>query len=505
MIALRHYPANRIPKRVAAYKQSIALILTLFSILTSMRAPAETPPNSAAETPPDPDYIIPPRVAPDDQISTLTTTLPLNDIPISHLTEWQVSGVQAFAETTNSDMVLDGTFKLHGEVIESLSRTNIYRVDQRGTYLQLRTVPLERRVKTTTTEPQTMTGLEIQMSLTGACFFPDAPSNRQCTYTPGLAIDRDSIDPEFFVPTRVFQTSKVGDVLEPETFAFMQLPGFQGGTSSQPIGVDFYFPNSGAFPGNNQSQRAEIDREEEIDYTIAGTFSRVRQVVKANDTEAVLGRTIHGFTLFWDDENRWLNTVIQAGAQFLPDVIPDLEGSENPVNTNINRNLFFAANNIRLPSGSFTIYSAGLGRARSLTPDVQSFSQVPRASYHSVWLGLSPVIDRSFEDDRIFYEATGPQLAIGSGGEGGGSSNVELVSAVNQDLFSTANLQNVYAQVYLSFLQQDINAVRESVYREERQYYPHLSLTGNWTGTRDVLRYYTGVIASETLKVYLGA
>ncbi|WAK74367.1 hypothetical protein AP9108_33555 [Arthrospira sp. PCC 9108] len=52
-----------------------------------------------------------------------------------------MSGVQAFADTTNSDMVWDGTFKLHAEVIESLSRTNIYRVDQRGSYLQLRTAP----------------------------------------------------------------------------------------------------------------------------------------------------------------------------------------------------------------------------------------------------------------------------------------------------------------------------------------------------------------------------
>ncbi|MEB3885565.1 hypothetical protein [Lyngbya sp. CCY1209] len=464
------------------------------------KTPKPSPPPS------DPHYLIPPRVAPDDQISTLTTSLLLNDVPISHLTEWQVSGVQAFANTTNSDIVLDGTFKLHSEVIESLSRTNIYRVDQRGTYLQLRTVPLERRVKTTTTEPQTMNGLEIQMSLTGACFFPDAPSEGQCTYMPGLVIDRNSIDPELFVPTRVFQTSQVGDVLEPETFAFMQLPGFQGGTSSQPIGVDFYFPNSGAFPGNSQSQRAEIDREEEIDYTIAGTFSRVRQVVKANDTEAVLGRTIHGFTLFWDDENRWLNTVIQAGAQFLPDVIPDLEGSENPANTRINRNLFLAPNNTRLPSGSFTIYSAGLGRAESLTPDIQSVSEIPRAGYHSVWLGLSPVIDRNFEDDRIFYQPTGPQRAISrAGAEGGEDANVELLSAVNQDLFSTANLQNFYAQVYLSFLQQDVNFIRESIYREEMQYYPHLSLTGNWTGSQDIFRYYTGVIASETLKVYLGA
>lgn len=112
-----------------------------------------------------------------------------------------------------------------------------------------------------------------------------------------------------------------------------------------------------------QLRTVPLDREEEIGYTIAATLSRVRQVVKANDTEAVLGRTIRGFTLFFDDENSEVNTAIQAGAQFLPDVIPDLKGSENPANTTINRNLFLAANNTRLPRSSFTIYSAGIGRA----------------------------------------------------------------------------------------------------------------------------------------------
>lgn len=457
-------------------------------------------------TPSDPDYIIPPRIADDEKVSPITTSLPLNDIPISHLTEWQFSSSQSFADTADNNTFFNGTLKLNGGVIESLTRDNIYTVDQKATYFQLRSVPLDRKVTTRTIEPSTLTGTEIQLSLTAACFFPDTPNDQQCTYTPGLAIDRNSIDPEFLVPTRVFQSSQVGDVVEPETLAFMKLPGFQGGTSSQPIGVDLYFPNAGAFPGNTQSQKTEIEREEENDYTIATTLSRVRQVVKANDTETVLGRTIHGFTVFFDDENRGLNTAIQAGAQFLPDVIPDLKGSENAVNSNINRNLFLAANNTRLPSSSFTIYSAGVGRAKSLTPDISSLSQVPKGNYHSIWLGLSPIIDRSINEGRTFYDPTGPQLAIASAGaEGGAESNVELESAVNQDTFSTANLQNFYAQVYLSFLQQDANFVRESIYREETSYYPHLSFTGNWTGTQDVLRYYTGVIASEKAKFYLGA
>ncbi|WP_293088674.1 hypothetical protein [Okeania sp. SIO3B5] len=467
--------------------------------------PNPTAPSLQKKPKPDPDYIMPPRIAADEKISPFTTSLPLNNTPISHLTKWQFSSSQTFANTANSNTFLNSILKLNGRVIESLTRNNIFTVDQKGTYFQLRSVPLDRKVTTRTIEPQTLTGLEISMSLTADCVFPGTPNNQKCTYTPSIATDRNSIDPDFLAPTRVLQTSQPGEVVRPETLAFMELPGFQGGTSSQPIGLELYFPNSGAFPGNTQSQESKVEREEENNYTISTTLSRVRQVVKANDTEAVMGRTIHGFTVFFDDENRGLNTAIQAGAQFLPDVIPELKGSENAVNSNINRHLFLAANNTRLPSSSFTIYSAGVGRAKSLTPDVTSLSQVPKGSYHSIWLGLSPIIDRSINEGRTFYKPTGPQLVTSkSGGEGGQNSNIELDSAVNQDTFSTGNLQNFYAQVYLSFLQQEANFVRESIYREEISYYPHLSFTGNWTGPQDVWRYYAGVITSEKVNFYLG-
>ena len=343
------------------------------------------------------------------------------------------------------------------------------------------------------------------MSLTANCIFPDTPNDQKCSYTPGLLTERNSIDPNFLVPTRISQTAQPGKIVQPETLAFMERPGFQGGTNTQPIGLELYFPNAGAFPGNTQSQKTQIEREEENHYTVSTTMSRIRQVVKANDTEAVIGRTIHGFTTFFDDENRGLNTAIQGVGQILPDIIPDLKGSENPVNSKINRYLFLAPNNIRLPGNSLTIYSAGVGRAKSLTPDITSLSQVPKGSYHSIWLGLSPIIDRSINQGSTFYDPTSPQVATtNSGGEGGENSNVEFTSAINQDTFSTASLQNFYVQVYLQFLEQDANLVQESIYQEKTNYYPHLSLAGNWTGSQDLFRYYTGAIASEKIKFYLG-
>ena len=463
--------------------------------------------------PSDPNYIIPPNIAPDEKIIPITTSLTLNDISISHLTKWQFSSYQTFANTENNDIVLNGIFKLNGRVIESLTRDNISTVDQKATYFQLRSVPLDRKVTTRTIEPKSLTGLEMSMSLTASCIFPDTPNDQICTYTPGIFTDRNSIDPNFLVPTRMSLNSNVGEIVKPETLAFMERPGFQGGTSTQPIGLELYFPNAGALPGNSQSQKTKIEREEEKNYTVTTTMSRIRQVVKANDTEAVIGRTIHGFTMFFDDENRGLNTAIQGVAQFLPNIIPDLKGSENPVNSNINRHLFLASNNTRLPGNSLTVYAVGVGRAKSLTPDITSLSQVPKGSYHSIWLGLSPIVDRSINLGRIFYDPTSPQVTIiNSGGEGGEGSNVEFTSAVNQDTFSTVNqnalsavkLDNFYVQVYLQSLAQNVNYVQESIYREKTSYYPHLSLAGNWTGSQDVFRYYTGAIASEKVKFYLG-
>jgi len=120
----------------------------------------------------------------------------------------------------------------------------------------------------------------------------------------------------------------------------MTRPGFQSGANGQILGVDLYFPNTGAYAGNSQSQETTIQREEEIEPTFATTFSHVRQIIKANHEKAVLGRTTRGFTTFINHgENSAANLAIQAGSQFLPDFIPDLAGSDQPVNTLLNQYL----------------------------------------------------------------------------------------------------------------------------------------------------------------------
>jgi hypothetical protein len=452
----------------------------------------------------DPDYIIPPRVAPKKRINPFTTTLPLNGIPISHLTEWEFIGGSVFGDQINTSVNANGTFKLTSEVKESLTRDNIFTVDQRGSYLQLQTVRENREVLVAKKEPQTLLGMEMQMSLTASCLFPETTSEQQCTYTPGLEVDRDSIDSDFLVPTRITQTANVGDVMTPESLAVMTLPGFQMGANGQKVGINNYFPNVGALPGNSKGTDYFYVREEDIENTPVGFYSRVRQIVRANDQEAVIGRTVRGIGFIVDDDNFLLNSALQLGNFLLPDVNPRLAPGKSKANASINRNLFLAANNTRLPVNSFTFYHAGVGHAKSIQSPVNNLNQVPSANFNSVWVGLSPVTKRRIERV-VRYETFGSKrITSEAGAEGGVDSNVSLTSVVNSATYSTDELEDFYAQVYLSNFAQDAYFVTGNKLIEETNYYPHISLTGNITGSQHVLRYYGGVITGETIKPYLG-
>ncbi len=350
-----------------------------------------------------------------------------------------------------------------------------------------------------------MLGMQMQMSFTASCLTGENTDDKQCSYTPGLITDRDSIDPDFFVPTRIVQTANMNEVVTPESLAVMQLPGFQTGANGQQVGLDLYFPNAGAFPGNTQGNQVFYERKEDIQNTQIGLYSQVRQIVKANHEKAVIGRTIRGFGLITDSDNLLLNSAVQLGNLVLPDVKPRLEGSSEKVNTNINKNLFLAANNVRIPTSSYTFYHAGIGSANSLKPGIKKRSQIPRAKFNSLWVGISPVIDRRIE--RINrYKPTGKQRIIADGGgEGGVDSNVSLVSVVNGENFSTNELKDFYGQIYLTNFAQDVNLVTGNRFVEDIKYYPHISFTGNILGSIDSFKYYTGVVTGKTIKAYAGS
>ncbi|MDB9322434.1 hypothetical protein PN483_01055 [Nodularia spumigena CS-591/04] len=460
------------------------------------KSPTKKPP--AAEE----EYIITPRVADEKKIHTRTTTIPINGVLINHLTQRKLSVGSRFGNNQNTIFDSNGIIKLNGQVQENLTTNNIFTVEQTGEYLQLQTVRQNREITVNLKEPRTVLGTELQLSITASCILPGANPNQICTYTPGLT--SADINPDTQTPNRILQTANVGDVVEPETLAAIRQPGFQSGANGQEIGIDLFLPNTGSFVGNSTGEQLSITRREEIENTPTAIYSRIRQIVKVNDREAVMGRTVRGFSFILNDDNTLLNTALQLGYTLLPDILPHISSSENLVNANVNNNLFLAANNVRLPANSLTAYHGGVARAQSVPPEATNLKQVPAATFNSIWLGASPMIKRRSTLSSRFEEIS-PQTVLSSGGEEGGfTSNLSFVSNINNEIFSPANLQDYYSQVYVTILNQEVNNVTSNRYREETEYAPHLSFTGNITGTQEALRYYTGVIGAEEIKAYGG-
>ncbi|MEL6459309.1 MAG: hypothetical protein AAFQ91_13780 [Cyanobacteria bacterium J06621_15] len=497
--------SNNLIEKIKKHKREENLIERIYSARKKPLKASDFDSNSNSSSSSSSKYILPPTVAAPEKIHPFTTTLPLNQIPISHLTEWELYGGATFGDDNNTRIAADGIVKISGQVTESITKDNIYTVDQKGSYLQLERIRQNRKIELTRNEPHTMLGMQMQMSFVASCLTGENIEGKKCSYTPGLITDRNSLDPDFFLPTRIVQTSNMSEVVTPESLAVMQLPGFQTGANGQQIGLDLYFPNAGAFPGNTQGNQVFYERKEEINNTQIGLYSKVRQIVKANHNKAVIGRTIRGFGLVTDSDNLLINSAVQLGNLVLPDVKPRLEGSNKKVNTNINRNLFLAANNVRIPTSSYTFYQAGIGSANSLKPGIKKRSQIPRAKFNSLWVGISPIIERRIEPINR-YKPTGKQRILSDGGgEGGVNSNVSLLSVVNGETFTANEIENFYGQIYLTNFAQDVNLVTGNRFVEDINYYPHISLTGNVQGSVDSWKYYTGVIASQTIKAYAGS
>ncbi len=450
------------------------------------------------------NFVIPPQIIKDSKVPEFTTTIPLNGTEINHLTKWQFVGNTTFSDNTNISFDVKALLKINSQIEQSLTKNNIFSIDYRGNYLQLQTVRKKREISLTRKEPQTLLGTEIQLSLTGSCLLENPNTQQQCTYIPSAVTDKNSIDPDTLLPTQIFQNSKLGDVVTPESLVAMKQPGFQLGANGQEYGVDLFFPKSGGTYGNRQSNQTSVTRKEDIDNIPVGIYSTVRQIVRANDKEAVIGRTIRGFGVIGNDKNILINSALQLTGLILPDADPQIEGSINPVNQNINKNLFLAANNVRLPANSYTFYQAGIGKAK--TPDSQTteLNQISAANFDSLWIGVSPVTKYSLST-KSRYELTGLRRILSAGGtEGGVDSNINFSSLVNGQEFSTGTLKDFYSQVYLTMFNQDANLIRSSKYTEETNFYPHISISGNITGINNVWRYYGGMIGGEKINAYLG-
>ena len=65
----------------------------------------------------------------------------------------------------------------------------------------------------------------------------------------------------------------------------------------------------------------------------------------------------------------------------------------------------------------------------------------------SLWLGLSPIIDRSYSPDLRFEETTPPRTTVAEGNEGGIGDSVSFVSEIDGETFSTAGLEDFYVDL----------------------------------------------------------
>jgi hypothetical protein len=442
-------------------------------------------------------------------IDPFATTIPINEIAITHLTQWQLQVGQLFGQETSSSPDFNGILTINSDVSTEIKENRIFSVEQRGQYVQLATVRDKRTVTTTETIPLTILGQHIQMSLTGGCIFPDKPMDAICSYTPGVSIDPNSINPKTLLPTSTNISSNFGEIVTPESLEAIRQPGFQRGANGQAIGIDFFLPNTGTVQSNGQANQSTITRHEDFKNAAAASYLYTYQIAQTNAEKSVMARTIRGIPFIQDETNTILNPALSLVNAFLPDLKPTLEPSDAnaPVNKAVSRNLYFAANNLRLPASSFVIYQAGLGEAYHPAKDLTDVSQLPPGYFNSIWLGLSPVIDRRQDTIEGGYSIIGPtRILANKGGEGGNDSvsNVDFTSTVNANTFSSLSLTDPYTQIYIKFFSTDANVTVTNIYSEETHYYPHLSFTGNITTSNSVFRYYGGMIAANEVKPYLG-
>lgn len=439
---------------------------------------------------------------PPGALDPLVTTIPFNQDVLEYGPQTSIAGGVSFGNERSTNPNYGGLVSFNPSLESQTSPDHVITLAQRQTVGFVRNVLQERVLTVGFGEPVTLLGQDIQFSLTGSCLDPAV--GEICTYTPGLATDNGSLDEQTQLPTRFVQSSNFGDGVAPATLEAMQAPGFQQGTAEQPIGLDLTFPVVATLPGNSQSDSTIVQRHEQLTTTPVLGFATVSQTVQSNAAEAALARTIRGPAVVWDPDQPVTNYVLAALALLLPEVKPFVPPTADPANPNINQSLFHAANNTRLPTNSLTLYQAGVGHAHTPAESLTSSHERPRANFNAIWLGLSPVTERSYAQ-RVTLEPTGARvLTLAAGGEGGGGEAPDVTSIINGEIFNVQTVDNVYSQNYVNLYEQDALNLYTFEQTDRTRYYPHLSFSGNITGAYDTFRYYAGSIAGPTIQAYGG-
>jgi hypothetical protein len=441
-------------------------------------------------------------VVPPGALDPLVTTIPFNSDVLEYGTRAIVASGLNFGDDRSTNLRYAGLVNLNPRVENYATAGNIAVLEQRQGVVFVHDALQERKLTLSLGDPITILGQDIQLSLTGSCL--DPADGEICTFTPGLATEDGSIDPTTQLPTRFEQYSNFGDAVAPATLEAIQAPGFQRGTDEQQIGLDLRFPQIAVLPGNRQTSSAQIQRDETFVTIPAIGYATISQVIQANAHEATLARTVRGPAVVFDADQPITNYLLAALALALPEFRGNLTPTTEPANPNINQSLFNAANNFRRPIDSLTLYQTGIGHAATPSAPLENSHDRPSARFHGVWLGLSPVTERSFEERFGIVPVSDRVQTLAAGGEGGGGQSVEVIALVNGEQFDISNIDNIYTQNYVNLYEQDALSTYTFEQTDRIHYYPHLSFGGNITRAYDTFQYYAGTIAGDTLQVYGG-
>lgn len=448
-------------------------------------------------------------------VSPLTSRFILNGVSL----DYGSKSIASFGVVTGTDRssneIVSGTHVLSRSLSEG-EAGGIYARQQSGWYLQLGQMDRKRQVSITQQQAVDMMGFRLQLSATGSCMFPGAPPGTLCTYTPGIATSPDAIHPDLLIPTRLIESSKVGDIVSQETQDSLKDAGWQRGLPDGPetVGIDMDIINSGTLTDNDRTNENRIDRQEKVQTRGVVTLARVKQNLYSNSEHASLDRTIRGFVLLESDEWSRKAVALQALAWVLPGANAKLPSSGTP-NLRINNNLFFAANNQWAPRDSYTVFQTGAGHTAHMTSPPKDAWDTPPAWYNGMWMGFSPV--RSINSTTSFrLKRTGERMTTHGPYFIQGDAATEL-NLPDSAITIIDDITNVISQIDLTsvsdlFVQSGLELTRQAALAysttSETSYYslaPHIAFAGNRTDGAGVFRYYAGAIFADDRNAYVGA
>jgi hypothetical protein len=454
--------------------------------------------------------------------SPLTNTFTLNGATLDFgLTASVTAG--AFAGDNRSIEFLGNGIFGFGSTTEAETVNNIGIRRQSGWFVSLRAVDRSRTVETRRRTPVELIGFNLDLTVTGKCVVPGAEPDTFCTYTPGLTVGPEDIDPETLLPF-VFRTdSAFGQQIDVATHEALKAEPdvFSRGdpTLEERVGISLQIPNAGTLPDETRINLSSFDREERVRQRLMFSVSKVDQTLKSSDTEATLDRTTRSFVLLDRDEWDKYSIATQLAAWILPGASSSVSSAGGAPRGDISNNLFFAANNVRVPANSFTMFQTGSGRVQHTLTPPRNPDETPTVFFNSFWMGVSPVRDVSRSNGTRFSGLEDRRLIRSAYREGSISSGlgelddvvgrITIIDDIAREI-TTLELSNIvdpdiYVQVGIDFTRQ--RAIEEVLTRQTSRfrYVPHFSFTGNRTDGRSVLRYYAGLIDPAKANFYIGS